>query len=163
MSNTNNYIMADDWVPIMTELMQEGKKVLLTPHGFSMYPLIVGDRDQVQVTKIYRKLRRGDIVLYRRDCGSYILHRIHHIDKKKNDYEFYMIGDSQSDVEGPINEKQIKALAEIIIRKNRRINVNNILYRFFSESWLLLRVYRVYLLRIYLLCKRKYKQVKKLC
>ena len=40
-----DYIGADDWIPVMLEFVNDGKLFKLSPKGISMYPLIVGKRD----------------------------------------------------------------------------------------------------------------------
>ena len=77
-------IRADDWVPTIIPYIEEGLTVKIVPQGFSMVPFITGGRDEVNLVKISDDLKRGDIVVYRRDSAIYVLHRIYKI--KGDDY-----------------------------------------------------------------------------
>lgn len=145
-------ITADEWIPVMLELVNEGKLFKLSPKGISMYPLLVGRRDSVKLKKIEFPLKRGDICLYRRDNGTYVLHRIYKVDYKKREY--YMVGDYQRKIEGPLREEQMLAVAVYIIRKDREVSCNNKHYKFWSSLWLILRPVRPIILKIYDILKR---------
>ena len=58
------------------ELLRTVKTLPLLVTGNSMAPFLVDRRDTVYLSGIRRPLRRGDIVLYQRRSGAYILHRI---------------------------------------------------------------------------------------
>lgn len=109
-----------------------------------MYPLIAGDRDEVVIAGVSgHALRRGDIVLYLRKDGTHVLHRIHHI---KNG-EFYLVGDAQSEIEGPVKREQVIAYAEALVRKSRTIPCGGAGYRTLSGAWLFLRPFRPLILK----------------
>ena len=133
------YIKADDWVPAMLRLMESGKEVKIKPQGNSMYPFLRNQRDYVIFRLPDRKLRRGDIVLYRRDGGQHVVHRIHHVGKDG----FYMVGDNQTGIEGPLRREQILAITVKIIRKGKQIDCRkNIGYRILSALWLWILPFR---------------------
>ena len=75
---------------IRLQLEKGGRSSLLVT-GISMYPILRHRRDTVELVKPER-LRRGDLVLYQRDSGQYILHRI--ITRPK-DGAFICSGDNQ--------------------------------------------------------------------
>ena len=52
----------------------------LVVSGTSMAPFLAPDRDRVFLSAVTRPLKAGDIVLYQRDCGTYVLHRIVRVD-----------------------------------------------------------------------------------
>ena len=58
------------------ELLQTAQTLPLVATGNSMAPFLADRRDTVYLSRIERPLRRGDIVLYQRESGAYILHRI---------------------------------------------------------------------------------------
>ena len=64
-----------------------------------MYPLFHPGRDEA-VIEAYpiHLLRRGDIILYRREQGILVLHRICRITSDG----FYLVGDNQTEIEGPL-------------------------------------------------------------
>lgn len=121
------------------EVLREGKSIQIQPQGYSMYPLIVPGRDEVILRAVDpAKLRRGDVVLYRREGSILVLHRIW---KKRSD-GFYMVGDNQTKVEGPIAGEQIRAVMTGLIRKEKHLSAGNPGYRFLAAVWLLLRPFR---------------------
>ena len=88
------------------KLLEQGKRLRIKPRGYSMYPLIVPGRDEVFVERVSpESLRRGDVVLYRRrDEDILVLHRIW---KREGD-AFFLVGDNQKEIEGPLEASQIK-------------------------------------------------------
>lgn len=120
--------------------LQKGN-VMIKPEGYSMYPLFVPKRDMAVITKAdTTELKRGDVVLYRRwdSSGILVLHRIVRITPKG----FYMVGDNQTDIEGPLQAEQIHGKLIEIIRNGKLISVENVFYRVLSFIWLCLRPIR---------------------
>jgi len=121
------------------KLLAEGKLIQVKPQGYSMYPLFVPGRDEAVIAPApIERIRRGDVVLYRREGSILVLHRVW---KRKGNC-FYFVGDNQSEVEGPLKPEQIKGLLVGIIRKGRRFSVKNPAYRFLAGIWLILRPVR---------------------
>lgn len=121
------------------KLLEQGKTVQFGPIGYSMYPLFVPGRDEAVVAPADPEaLKRGDVALYRRDESILVLHRIW---KRKSD-GFYMVGDNQRQVEGPLRPDQIKGVLVQIIRKGRRFSVKSIPYRVLAAVWLAMRPLR---------------------
>lgn len=116
-------------------LLAQGKTVQLTPQGYSMYPLFVPGRDQAVVAPVKPEtLRRGDVVLYRRESGILVLHRIW----KRGPEGFYLVGDNQKEIEGPLRPDQMKGVLVAFVRKGRRVSARNPFYRAAFGIWLLL-------------------------
>lgn len=125
------------------QLLIEGKNIQIKPQGYSMYPVLVPGRDEAIVEPVgERKLRRGDVVLYRRmsleEKGILVLHRIW----KVSGNEYYMVGDNQKEIEGPLQAEQMKGVMAGLIRKGKYISCENPWYRLLTEGWLLLRPFR---------------------
>lgn len=121
------------------EILESGKAVQFKPQGYSMYPVIVPGRDAVVVQKEdTAKLKRGDVVLYRRDGSILVIHRIWRKDEKG----FYMVGDNQTEIEGPLRPDQIKGKMVTLIRNGKEIDVNSLLYRIPCSIWLFMRPIR---------------------
>ena len=140
------YIRADDWMPVYLEMIEAGKEVRLSPTGYSMYPFLAGKRDEAVLTKVPTKLERGDICVFRRENGKYIIHRIHHIDKNGG---IYMVGDAQSELEGPLDKAQMVAFAKALVRKGKEVPCDDRLYRFKWKCWMLLRPVRPLIIRVF--------------
>lgn len=132
-------------------LLSQGRTVQFMPQGYSMYPLFVPGRDEAVVAPVdCGRLKRGDVVLYRRDESILVLHRIW---KRKGD-EFYLVGDNQEEIEGPLRPDQIRGVLVRIIRKGRQFSVRNVIYRLAAALWLWLRPMRTFLSHAAAGCKR---------
>lgn len=136
----------------MEELLSKGNHIQIHPEGYSMYPMFIPGRDQAIIAPSDTfKLKKGHVVLYRRDESILVLHRICKI---KNN-EFYLVGDNQMAVEGPLRRDQIKGVLISFIRNGRHISINNPIYIITSRIWLILRPIR----RIFQLTAAKIKKV----
>ena len=81
-----------------------------------MYPLFVPGRDQAVVAPVdTEQLKREDVVLYRRDESILVMHCVW---KHKGD-QFYLVGDNQKEVEGPLRPDQMRVILVEIIRNGR--------------------------------------------
>ena len=70
-----------------------------------MYPLFVPGRDEACIERTdFSSLKRGDVILYRRDKSILVLHRIWKITGNS----FYMVGDNQTEIEGPLRADQVR-------------------------------------------------------
>lgn len=125
------------------QLLAEGKNIQVNPRGYSMYPLLVPGRDRVIIEPVKGyELKTGSVILYRRYTkdmnGVLILHRICKICEKG----YYLVGDNQKEVEGPIKKEQVKGIMVGFIRKGKYISCKSFFYRVYGSVWLLLRPVR---------------------
>lgn len=126
------------------QLLQEGQNLNIKPQGYSMYPVLVPGRDEAIIEPINgRKLKRGDVVLYRRDKnvangGILVLHRIW----KVRPEGIYLVGDNQKEIEGPLRPDQMRGVMAGMNRKGKFIPVTNAVYRVLTGIWLWLRPFR---------------------
>ncbi len=133
------------------ELLRQGKSVQLPITGYSMYPLLVPGRDRVILAPAdHMPYRRGDVMLYRREKGILVLHRIW---KRKKD-GYYMVGDNQKEIEGPLREDQLIGVMTGMIRDGKERSCDGMGYRVYSAVWLMLRPIRPLLSRMVAACKR---------
>lgn len=142
---SRSFIPAAQWSAAILPILAEGYNLRLPLTGLSMYPLLVGGRDEVLISTVLEKrLKRGDVVLYVQKDGTHVLHRIHHV---KNSM-YYMLGDAQTWIEGPIKKEHVLAIATAVIRKEKMILCNKYSYRIISGLWLFMRPLRPLILRI---------------
>lgn len=121
------------------QLLKDGHTVQTVINGYSMYPLLVPDRDSVILAPLEDYMpRRGDVVLYRRPGSILVLHRIW---KVRQD-GVYMVGDNQTEIEGPLRQDQIRGKLVAFIRKGKHISVGSIPYRAYAAVWLQMRPIR---------------------
>lgn len=120
---------------VCTELLQTGAVVPLVVSGGSMLPFLADGRDTVYLRRAEGLLRRGQIALYRRDGGSYVLHRV--ASRRKDGY--VMLGDAQTQLEYGVQPSQLVAVVEAVDRKGRRLTPRSACWRFYATVWLWLR------------------------
>ena len=135
----------NEYVSLLKELTHEGKEVSLLISGNSMFPFLIHQRDYICFRRPDRKLRKGDMVFYQRKNGQYIMHRICRV--KPDGY--YMVGDAQQLIEGPIQESQIFGLVTKVKRKGKWIGPENFWWNFFRYVWIRLIPFRHMLMRLY--------------
>ena len=77
--------------------------------------------------------------------GQYVMHRICRI--RQGDY--YLIGDAQTEIEGPIKRNQIFALVTQVKRKGKWIRPGDFWWFFFAQIWIRVIPLRRFIIRMY--------------
>lgn len=150
----NNVKTGDVKMTDIEALLEEGKVIQIKPEGYSMYPMLVPKRDEAIIAPYKgQKLKRGDVILYRREGSILVLHRIYKVKKDG----IYMVGDNQEVVEGPLPLSCVRGILVAFIRKGHEISVENIVYRFLFGVWLFLRPIRKYIKRPVAKVKKVFK------
>ncbi len=121
-----------EYVTALRELTEEGKTVSLLISGSSMSPFLIHHRDTIFFQKPTKPLKVGDIVFFQRPNKQYVLHRICKI--KPDGY--YIVGDNQTDIEGPVKEEQIFGIVTKVRRKGKIIKPGDFWWEFFAKVWL---------------------------
>lgn len=134
-----------EYVSVLREIAESGKIVSLRIAGSSMSPFLAHGRDYIYFTKPDRELRAGDMVFYQRKNGQYIMHRIY----KKKPEGYYIVGDAQTEIEGPVDRGQIFALIIKVKRKDRIIRPGDFWWEFFEHVWIRMIPLRRPAVRIY--------------
>ncbi|MBQ4569462.1 MAG: S24/S26 family peptidase [Ruminococcus sp.] len=116
----------------LCELAEKGETVCTVVSGGSMLPFLSGGRDHVFLQKPVSRLKKGDIVLFTRKNGDYVLHRIKSADSKG----YYLLGDRQTTPEGPVDESRIRCVAVKVRRKGKILSPNSFCWKFFSIVWI---------------------------
>ena len=140
MSNLNDPLASSASFPIdIEQLLANGATIKIKPQGYSMYPLFIPGRDEACIEHTdFSSLKRGDVILYRRDKSILVLHRIWKI----TDNSLYMVGDNQTEIEGPLRSDQVRGKLTGFVRNGKFVDVKNPIYRFLSGLWLFLRPMR---------------------
>lgn len=126
-------------------LLQTVDTLPLTITGSSMTPFLVPGRDSVLLTRPPAALRRGDIALYRRASGAYVLHRV----CRARRGVYTMLGDAQCMREPGVRHEQVIAVVQSALRKGKRQQKGCFWWEFFARVWLRLVPLRPALLRVY--------------
>ena len=109
-------------LPFIEEAFNRGMDFQIPITGTSMNPLLYQNRDFVKIVKPSLPLKLGDIPLYRRDDGAFVLHRVVGI---KENGEYVMCGDNQFVLEYGITDKNIIGVAKTLIIDGKEINVDS--------------------------------------
>ena len=123
-------VLMEDYRRLLQEDEIEALPLIVT--GGSMTPFLIHGRDKVYLKKINRPVRKGDIVLYQRDSGSYVLHRVYEV----KDSLYTMIGDGQDVLEPGIRQDQLVALVSFCVRKDKRLQPGDFWWEFFARVWI---------------------------
>ncbi len=137
--------------PLIREVLEAGGTFSLTVTGTSMYPFILGGRDQVTLSPITRPLKKNDLPLYRRCDGAFVLHRIIRVEP---DGTYTMCGDHQAAPERGIRPEQMIALATAFVRKGHHLTERNVLYRMYRTVWTWLRSVRPWIFELDSRCRK---------
>ena len=116
------------------KLLQEEdvKELPLTVTGNSMSPFLIHGRDTVYLSRLTRPAHRGDVLLYRRDNGGYVLHRVYAATPEG----YTMVGDAQTELEPGIRPDQVIAIVTRAVRKEQELRPGSFWWDFFETQWI---------------------------
>lgn len=121
--------------------------------GNSMSPFLVHGRDTIYLSRLTRPVKKGDALLYRRDNGAYIFHRVY---KAEND-SFTMVGDAHTQLEPGIRPDQVIAIMTSATRKGKRQAPGCFWWEFFEKIWIRMVPLRPILRNLYTAINRLLK------
>lgn len=119
-------IKMEDMYPLILEAFKQNKTFSFPVHGTSMQPML-HTQDIVEIEEI-KQYKKGDIILYRRENGQFVLHRVRKIKKDI----LYFVGDHQTKVEKGILPNQ--CIGKVISYKKKK---NNKTYKLHNFSYCL--------------------------
>lgn len=144
----------EELAPIISEIVQAGREVTITVTGNSMRPLWYHLKNNVTLAGCDpQRLKRGDVPLYRRADGRYVLHRILRVHADT----FDLVGDGQYAVETGLEKFRVLAVAKRFTKGGRSYSVRNPVYRVYVRLWLWLLPVRRYLFALYSKLKRVFR------
>ena len=108
----------------MEEFLRDNGYLIRPIHGKSMLPMLEEATDAVRLIPVRRELVPGDIPLYRRPDGTYVLHRILAVKKKY----FVIRGDNCAFLE-KVPRSWVIAVTEGYIKKGTYIPVTDETYQ----------------------------------
>lgn len=127
------------YLDTVCELLHQGETSVAVPvAGGSMTPFLI-DGDTVYLGLPDTPIKRGDIVLYTRSTGRYILHRVYRVNK---DGSFIMVGDAQMELEYLPGREQIHARVTLAKHKGKLNRPGGLRWRFYRHIWLWLLPHR---------------------
>lgn len=150
MSDSIKIVDTRQYVQTLRELTEQGQEVSMMVAGGSMSPFLVHQRDVICFQKPAERPGRGDMVFYQRKNGQFVMHRIWRAAKEG----YYLVGDAQTCIEGPIEEAQIFAQVTKVRRKGKWIGPEDFWWKFFKIIWIRMVPQRPAALKVYSFLKR---------
>ena len=144
-------IHLSDYEELIREVLATGGEFRLYPHGTSMLPLLRQGIDSVALRSLDRPPRKFDILFYKRQDGSYVLHRV----KDVTPEGLILWGDNHTMLEYGITEKNIIGYAARIFRGDKELDCQSLEYRTYLWLWQFEAIRRVLLPIAYHLRKEK--------
>lgn len=123
--------------------LKNGGKAKLTVTGVSMRPLFHHRRDSVILIPVSGKQKPGDVVLYRRESGQYVLHRIIACEAAA----YICCGDNQAERETVLPE-QIIAVMDGFTRNGKAYTLDTFSYRVYTAVWVHLFLLRPFYIKL---------------
>lgn len=121
-----------EYVSVLKECIEQGKETGMMVVGNSMSPFLVHERDYIFFKQPQNELQKGDMVFFQRANGQYVMHRIWKVKKGM----YYVVGDAQQEIEGPIGREQIFAIITKVKRKGKIIEAGDLCWEFFEHIWI---------------------------
>ncbi len=133
--------------PVVQEILQnENSRVSIIVTGSSMHPFLREGIDSVDLMKPdFDRLKKLDIVLIKRNNGVYVLHRV----CRKVSDRFYMVGDNQVYVEGPLYPEQLIAVVSSVKKNGRSIPSRSYRLMIPAGIWMFLLPVRRFIFKAY--------------
>lgn len=116
--------------PLIKQSLSDGKNIRLTVTGNSMYPLLRSDIDTVIIEKA-SDFKKYDVVLYQRQNGQYIFHRIVKVCGDK----LAIAGDNETVKEYPIDKAACIGRMKAFERFGRQWGTDAPWYVLYSRVW----------------------------
>lgn len=144
--NNNAKYSINDIIPIIEECIENGTDIRIKVSGISMTPILHNLKDSVVLSKA-DKVKKYDIILYKRDNGQYILHRV----IKKKGSVLTLAGDFETEKEFPVYESAVIAKVTSFCRNGKDYTAEDFIIKLYSRIW-------VFILpaRQHVLCALKY-------
>lgn len=134
MAEKNTAVSLDDLMPLITEQLSLGQSVKFSPRGVSMLPMLRQGVDSVVLSPLPQQLKKYDIPLYKRENGSYVLHRVIKVGE-----HYTLMGDNQFVKEEGISHSQLIGVVTAFYRGDKKYSTDNVLYRGYCVLWCAVR------------------------
>ena len=95
-----------------------------------MLPMLRHGTDSVELSPVSGTLKKYDLPLYRRDDGSYVLHRVVAVGQT-----YTCMGDNQFVPEANLRQDQMIAVVTAFSRDGRSISVMDPRYQLYCRVW----------------------------
>lgn len=126
-------IPTNEFIHSMMEVLDMGYEADFTVTGNSMFPLLAHGRDRVIIKKISTEnIKKGDIILFEAIHDKYLLHRVTRVTPTA----FVSTGDANTFEDGTFPKECVIGYVTHIIRKGKKVSVNNFYIKLYTKFWL---------------------------
>ena len=138
------------------ELLKTQKKLIFTPGGKSMVPMLGDRKNTVVILPVSegQKIKKYDVIFYKRDNGQYVLHRV--IKKQKN--SFVLCGDGQYVKEYGVRRDMILGKLDGFFKGEKYIRMDSTSIVIYSRLRVASRPVRALFCRAWHLVKRAFRR-----
>lgn len=127
----NRIVDTKEYLDTVCALLAEGARDVPVPvKGISMRPFL-RDQDTVYLSPVEKPVKPGDILLFQRPGGRYILHRVH---RSLGDGNYAMLGDNQTAPE-TISPVDIRGIVTFVRIGDREFRPGSLRWEFFARPW----------------------------
>ena len=112
-------ITIEEWCRLAAEGTKVPVEIKLA--GASMEPLIRMNRDTVEIIPLCREPKEGDIVLFERQDGAYVVHRVYRVDAER----IVTLGDHCENPDPPVPKEKVLGLVSRIRRGKKVIEADS--------------------------------------
>ena len=145
-----------EYMNALCSIISKGKGVSSVVTGSSMAPFLISNKSWVYLEKPENKLSKGDIALYVRSNGDFILHRVYKVDGE----DLYFVGDAQSVVEGPVPYSCVKGVVTKYKRRRKWKDTSTFIWKFYSKIWIRNIKFRYFAMKTYFALSRFLRKIK---
>lgn len=114
------FINLCDLYPLIDEVISSGGEFRMYPRGVSMLPLLTQGEDSVVLVSL-GDVCESDMILYRRDNGQFVLHRVIKIEGD----EYIMCGDNQYELERGIKREHLLAKVKYFYNRDKKVTLDS--------------------------------------
>jgi signal peptidase I len=125
-------VPSEQLLPLIAKILASGSNVKLTVTGNSMRPFIRDNATVLLASAAQRSLLPGDVVLAQRPDDVLVLHRI----LRKNREGYFLAGDAQGIIEGPVSHDRIFAHAYAVVHDSKEVRLDRVLMRKAGILWI---------------------------
>ncbi len=123
--------------------------------GTSMNPMLKEGRDRVVIKTLKGEIKKGDVVLYMRENGAYVLHRVY----KVTGSTLVCCGDNHTVLEYGVKKDGVLGILTGYYKGNTFVDVNkNFSYKVYKLFWGDRRNFRNFIFKIKTKIKRIIKK-----
>lgn len=123
-------IAMEELMPLLTLQMETAGSASLTVTGWSMMPMLHNRRDTVVIAPVKGQRKKGELILYQRENGKFVLHRI----LRARNGGYVCCGDNQFFTE-KVEHSQLLAVVTRFTRGGKSYSVEDKGYRRYVWWW----------------------------